>query len=105
VWAFPDKPAEYKDTLICVIKDNPKPVKFDLVCNGARPEAKIDCNAIEFERLLVGQSSTKELTITNTSKIPIVWKLEGTDKLPPEFTVIPAEGPKPLEHGDSAKFS
>jgi len=102
IWAFPDKPIEFKDTLIAIIKDNPKPVQFNLVCHGSQPTSKIDSDNIEFERLLVGQSSTRELTITNTSKIPIVWKLEGVDKLPKNFTVEPSEGTEPLKPSENS---
>jgi len=92
VWAFPDKPIEYKDTLMCIIKDNPKPVVLNMTCWGSQPEAKIDPENIIFEKLLVQQQATKELKITNESRIPITWKLTGIEKLPKVFAVNPKDG-------------
>lgn len=102
VWAFPEKAIEYKDALICIIKDNPRPATFNLSCFGAQPEVKVDSELITFEKLLINQTATKELKITNTSRIKVAWQLQGIEKLPKEFTVSPKEGTGQLSPGETA---
>ncbi len=101
MWALPDKPIDYKDCLICVIKDNPKPVLFYLSCIGSEPTAEADSDLLEFEKLLVGQNASKVLKIKNTGKIKINWELAGIDKLPTQFKLSPAEGKGMLKPGEA----
>eukprot|EP01022_Parablepharisma_sp_SALTPOND_P020800 TRINITY_DN386_c0_g1_i3.p1 TRINITY_DN386_c0_g1~~TRINITY_DN386_c0_g1_i3.p1 ORF type:complete len:4093 (+),score=589.86 TRINITY_DN386_c0_g1_i3:873-13151(+) len=109
VWAFPDKPIEYRDALVCTVKDNPKPVVLKMVCYGAQPEVKVEPEGILFERLLVGQQATKELKLTNESRIPVNWKLQGIEKLPKEIVSSQKDGMGTLKPLDSTtiqfKFS
>jgi hydrocephalus-inducing protein len=42
VFAFPDQPKLFKDEVICLLKDNPNPVIFNVQCLGAKPVVEVD---------------------------------------------------------------
>lgn len=42
VYAFPDQAKLYKDEVICLLKDNPNPVIFNVQCLGAKPVVEVD---------------------------------------------------------------
>ena len=37
VWAFPEEAKEYRDELVCLVKDNPTPSVFPMICTGSKP--------------------------------------------------------------------
>ena len=92
VWAFPDSPQLYKDQVICMIKNNPIPVLFDVQCTGVKPNVEVDNNMIKFERLLLNQSATERLKIRNVCAVPVRWSLKGVDKLSEEFSIKQTSG-------------
>jgi len=92
VWAFPDGPQLYKDQIICMIKNNPVPVLFDIQCTGVKPAVEVDTNIVKFERLLLNQSATEKLKIKNVCAVPVKWNLKGVEKLPQEFVVSQTSG-------------
>lgn len=99
VFAFPTADGHVEDTLECNIKDNPQPTTFSLACTGAKPQLKIEGpdakGAVAFERLLLGKKEQKQLSLSNASLLPLIWELEGADKLPAEVTVSPQRGELP----------
>jgi adenylate kinase family enzyme len=91
VWALPRKVGELRNAVVCTIKDNPIPFKFDVLVIGSKPKVEVDRKVVDFGRLLLSnKTSTEKFTITNVATIPVLWKLQ-----PPtsgKFTVEPLEG-------------
>ena len=92
VWAFPESSQLYKDQIICMIKNNPVPVIFDIQCTGVKPTVEVDTTTVKFERLLLNQSTTEKLKIKNVCAVPVKWNLKGVEKLPEEFTIKQTNG-------------
>jgi hydrocephalus-inducing protein len=92
VYAFPDQAKLFKDEIICLIKDNPNPVIFNIQCLGAQPVVAVDQEIVEFDRLILGSKLTKKLGLKNTCAIPIQWNLQGCEELPEEFKVSKTSG-------------
>ena len=85
VYAFPQKTIEYKDELICLIQDNPTPVRVQLSCKGAEPKVEIGPDILEFEKLIVNQNCTKQIKLKNVSEVNCKWQLNGLQVVPPQF--------------------
>ena len=92
MWAFPEKNQHYKDEIVCLIKDNPNPAIFQVACLGSKPQVEVDDEVVEFERLLLKQSATRQLTIKNVCAIPVKWNLNGTENMPSEFEISKTNG-------------
>lgn len=92
VYSFPDQARPFKDEVICLLKDNPNPVIFNVQCLGAKPVVEVDQDVVEFDRLLLEKKLTKTLTLKNVSSIPIKWKFSGVEGLPEEFLVNKTNG-------------
>jgi hydrocephalus-inducing protein len=98
VWAFPDAVADFKDELICVVKDNPLPVIIPLSCKGEKPVVELESDLLKFDRLILNQESTKQIVLKSRCTIDTLWKLNVGDKLPEEFTIEQTSGTlRPLE--------
>jgi hydrocephalus-inducing protein len=54
---------------------NSTDVVFPVRCEGARPSVDISSTEVFFERLVLGQSDKKTLTLTNKSPLPVAWSL------------------------------
>ena len=80
VFAFPTQAQQYTDEIICLIKDNPNPVIFKISCLGQIPICDVDQEIVEFDRLLLGKSLTKTLTLTNNCALPIKWTLQTDEQ-------------------------
>lgn len=88
VWAIPDEPRKFKDDIIVMIKDNPQPVILPIHCLGAKPVVDIiEGEPVQFDRLLLKQSDTKQIKLKNNGYIPCKWKLTGLESLPEEFSL------------------
>ena len=92
VYAFPLKQTEYKDELICMMKDNPIPTRVLLTCKGAEPNVVIDTDSLDFEKLVVNQPRTKYLKMNNISEVNCKWALNGIETLPPVYKIEPTSG-------------
>jgi len=58
--------AKFKDEIIIMIKDNPTPVILPIQCLGAKPIVDVEeGEPVKFDRLLLNQSSRKEIRIRN----------------------------------------
>jgi len=85
VYAFPQKTIEYKDELICLIKDNPTPIRIQLSCKGAEPKVEVGPDILEFEKLIISQTCTKQIKLKNVSEVTCKWQLTGLQTVPPQF--------------------
>jgi hypothetical protein len=92
VFAFPDHAKLYKDEIVCLLKDNPNPTIFSIQVLGAEPVIEVDQEVVAFDRLLLGKTLKKTLTLKNVSAIPAIWKFNGVDSLPSEFKVSHSSG-------------
>jgi hydrocephalus-inducing protein len=85
VFAFPGRTVDYKDELICLIKDNPIPIRINLSCKGTEPRVDLETDTLEFEKLIVNQPLTKHLRLKNNSDVTCKWTLNGLNNIPPQF--------------------
>lgn len=92
VWAIPQECQVYRDELICVVENNPVPEVFAMTCEGQTPLVKLSAQEMVFERILLTQSTSQYLTISNNCKIATNWKLTFPEELPEEFDINPKEG-------------
>ena len=107
MWCFPKTEGAVSDQLIVTVDDNPECVVVPLHALGAVPAVEVSPTSLDFERLMLGQADTRELTVKNTSAVPVYWKIankkatpdsaDGTveqdpDTLPPQFSIEPTEG-------------
>lgn len=53
---------------------------------------EVDQEVVAFDRLLLGKTLKKTLTLKNVSAIPAIWKFNGVDSLPFEFKVSHTSG-------------
>ncbi|KAG7253646.1 hypothetical protein CRUP_001409, partial [Coryphaenoides rupestris] len=53
IWAFPNTPGRFEDSIVCCVKDNPEPVLVPLACWGVRPELELDCKQLHFDKTLL----------------------------------------------------
>jgi hydrocephalus-inducing protein len=92
LFSFPDEAKIYKDEVICLIKDNPAPVIFNVQCLGSKPLVEVDSDVIDFDRLLLDKTLTKSLTLKNVCAIPVNWELTGIEGLGLDFDVSKTTG-------------
>lgn len=92
VFAYPKTPGQFEETIICCIKDNPEPLVLRVTCAGAKPELELDKKIVQFEKLLLGRSDSRDLKITNLSALNVAWKLVGMETLVEDFDIKPVEG-------------
>ena len=92
VYAFPNRPTEYKDELICLIQDNPIPTRVSLTCKGAEPRVDIESDSLDFEKLVINQPRTKYLKLKNVSEVNCKWQLTGLETLPAVYKIEPQKG-------------
>jgi hydrocephalus-inducing protein len=79
VWALPDAAQKFRDELIIMIKNNPSPVIIPLQCQGAKPQIDImEGSPMKFTRIMLKQTTKKQLKLKNNGVIPIKFKLTGT---------------------------
>ncbi|TPP57522.1 Hydrocephalus-inducing protein [Fasciola gigantica] len=87
MWAFPRTAKRFEDSLVCSIKDNPKPIIFKVACDGTLPELILDRKTFNFERVLLQRKEVRSITLRNPTLLPVQWKLAGVDALGEEFSV------------------
>lgn len=86
IWAYPKSTGQFKDALVCCIKNNPDPVLFNISCDGVEPDLKVDKRILEFKKVLLHRKQTNILHLHNQTLLPVAWKLSGLESLGEEFT-------------------
>ena len=97
-----------KDTLYASVAQNPEPYAFALTCTGVEPLVEMegpwsDADGVseeessvllDFDRLLLGRSETREFVLKNTSLCAVAWKLDLSqlEEFDRELRVTPTEG-------------
>lgn len=92
VFACPREPKVYTDSLICCVKENPEPITFKISCHGQKPELVLDKKEFNFKQVLLHRKDSKEIRMTNSTLIPVQWRLEGADMLGEEFVCSQISG-------------
>ncbi|XP_037622519.1 hydrocephalus-inducing protein homolog isoform X2 [Sebastes umbrosus] len=92
VWAYPTKLGQMKDSVMCLIKDNPEPVIINLSCWGLRPELELESKHLHFNRTLLHRRDTRSVTLHNKTALPVSWRLQGVEELGDEFSVPQDQG-------------
>jgi hydrocephalus-inducing protein len=92
IFAAPKEAKSYHDSIICCIKENPEPVLFRVSCSGQKPELQLDKKEFYFKQVLLHRKDTREIRMTNQTRIPVLWRLEGVDLLGDEFVCNQTSG-------------
>ncbi|KAL5255873.1 hypothetical protein ACHWQZ_G011188 [Mnemiopsis leidyi] len=92
VWAYPKTPNEFKDCLVCCIRENPQPVQFAISCIGVRPEVELDKKVLQFDRVLIHRKDTRSLFIRNSTLLPVAWRVNGMENLGDDFSLSSDHG-------------
>jgi hydrocephalus-inducing protein len=91
VWAYPDKAGDFSDAVIVCMRDNPTPIQFPVACVGAVPVVQLDRTDIAFDKLRLGKTDTRTVSLTNTCPLPVAWQITG-DELGDALTMSPTAG-------------
>ncbi|MCO5608438.1 hypothetical protein L7F22_062648 [Adiantum nelumboides] len=78
--------------LVCKVTNNPENLHFKLRCLSDMPRTNVEPSSLNFERLQVGLLETKDITIRNTSALPIHWRFTGLENSATGFTFSETNG-------------
>ena len=93
VWAIPNKIGEFNKNLICEIENNPDPFIIPLNCISTIPSLNINQKFLDFDKLIINKSLSKNFKIENNSLIPVKWKIINLEELKESnFEIFPTEG-------------
>ncbi|XP_054934895.1 hydrocephalus-inducing protein homolog [Physeter macrocephalus] len=92
VWAYPTAVGVFEDSIVCCIKENPKPAFFKLSCQGVRPELELDPRQLHFDRLLLHRKDFKVVLLRNITLLPLAWRITSLEHLGEDFTVSAMQG-------------
>ncbi|KAJ8785780.1 hypothetical protein J1605_006740 [Eschrichtius robustus] len=92
VWAYPTAVGVFEDSIVCCIKESPKPAVFKLSCQGVRPELELDPRQLHFDRLLLHRKDFKVVLLRNITLLPLAWRITSLEHLGEDFTVSAMQG-------------
>ncbi|XP_026221932.1 hydrocephalus-inducing protein homolog [Anabas testudineus] len=92
VWAYPTKPGQIKDSVVCFIKDNPESFIISFSCWGVRPDLELESKHLHFDRILLHRRDTRTVTLHNRTALPVSWRLQGLEELGDEFSMPQDQG-------------
>ncbi|XP_046359897.2 hydrocephalus-inducing protein homolog isoform X3 [Haliotis rufescens] len=92
VWAYPKAPGQYKDAIVCCVRENPEPIIFNISCDGFKPELELDKKQLHFDKVLLHRKDTKTIFLRNPTQLPVAWRLSGLENLGEDFTVAAESG-------------
>ncbi|KAH7442763.1 hypothetical protein KP509_02G000200 [Ceratopteris richardii] len=81
IYCYPkqDQIGTLEGKLVCKVVNNVDHTSFKLRCISDLPRATIEPSLLNFERIHVGLQESKDITIRNTSALPIHWRLSGLE--------------------------
>jgi hydrocephalus-inducing protein len=93
VKAFPKMLGLFKDTFICLVRDNPTPYIVNLRAEGILPAVNVNVTEINFDRILVNKKAMNHFEIKNMSLIDVRWTILNFKELAKEgFSVSKESG-------------
>lgn len=93
VWALPQEPGNFADTLLVCVEDNPQPYSVSLRCDAAKPVLQLSASSMPFDRQLIGRAASRILELKNASAVPLAWRAVNKEALATlGFGVEPSEG-------------
>lgn len=93
VKAFPKTIGIFKDTFICLIRDNPVPYIVNLKADGIMPSVNLSVTEINFDRILINKKVVNSFDLKNTSLIDVKWTIINFKELAKEgFTLSKESG-------------
>ncbi|KAK2918189.1 hydrocephalus-inducing protein homolog [Channa argus] len=92
VWAYPTKPGQIRDSMVCFIKDNPEHFIINFSCCGVRPELELESKHLQFDRVLLHRWENRSVTLHNKTGLPVSWRLQGLEEFGDEFSVPQDQG-------------
>jgi hydrocephalus-inducing protein len=92
IFATPRESKIYSDILVCCVKENPEPITFKIMCHGQKPQLELDKTEFKFNQVLLHRKDSKDIKMTNTTLIPVQWRVEGVDLLGEEFVCNQVSG-------------
>lgn len=81
-----------KTTLQVLIKDNPIPLQLPLIAEGTLPLIELNPSIVDFERCMLKQTKSIEVTLTNNGKIACEWQIKSVQHLAPSITIDIVQG-------------
>ena len=71
VYCFPQKQEEVRDEVVCLIADNPIPIRIGLICKGSEPKVTVEPEnlTLDFEKSIINQQLTRTLKLKNESQV------------------------------------
>ncbi|XP_013867590.1 hydrocephalus-inducing protein homolog [Austrofundulus limnaeus] len=87
VWAYPTKPEQIKDSLVCNIKDNPEPISIHFSCWGVWPELELERKQLYLGRIPLNREQSCSVMMYNKTALPVSWRLQRMEDLGDEFVV------------------
>ena len=73
IWAYPTVPNQYKDEIVCCIRENPEPVVFKVCCDAFRPELDLDRKQLIFDKVLLHRLENSLFLVSMNIKSKSIW--------------------------------
>jgi hydrocephalus-inducing protein len=97
LWAYPRDATPRTDRLFLCIQNNPEPVVIDLKVEGVAHSLEFESKTVAFDRVLLHRKDTQILKMTNTTRLPVAFRVVGVEALGDGFSVGQLEGKVPAK--------
>ena len=92
VGLHPTAAAVYQNTLAVFVKDNPDPFYVEFFGEVCLPKLEISKDTLDFDKLILNQEKSLEITLKNPISISAFWRLKNPNQLAPNFMFSEIEG-------------
>nr|XP_054593766.1 hydrocephalus-inducing protein homolog [Nothobranchius furzeri] len=92
IWAYPTKEGQIKDSVVCLVKDNPEPVIINVSCWGVHPKLELERKSLNFGKLLLHRRDSRSTELFNKTSLPVSWRLQGVEEFCEELVVPQVQG-------------
>lgn len=90
--AYPIDAGVHESIISVEIAGNPTPFAFPVKCLGEKIKVELSADVFEMGRVIVGQSSSASITLTNVCLLPVQWKLVAASGLSRDLIVSHSSG-------------